>query len=452
MRGTSAWEARDWATADAWERFTTGNDVGDAIVRPEILRSWHRCRDDYKIDPAQACAPPADDDCAHSLASARVVTELGSVGRSLAADAEAAGGLVAITDGAGRLLSAVGDRGARRRGEQSNLAPWSAWSERAAGTNGMGTALEYPSAILVRRSEHWCEGLRDWCCAGITIRDPVTGSPLAVLDVSSWRKPLPDSVLPALRRAVRGIERELHDLAARDAAALEAALERADRRGGGPLVALDAGGGVVAASGGGEPLTGTCCPGLSGGAALAELARRGVARARADRSWVGFAEPFLQAGGDVVPLTIRPVITGNRVIGVLAAPGESEGEQLSVPAVPARPPGGPPRRVLAVQGSRLIMLHPQQVLFAEAEQNTVWLTTDRGRLRARERVLARLEAELSGSGFVRVHRHFVVNAQRVREITRGFRGQLALVMDPGCGRLVPVSRRRGAAVRRALAR
>jgi hypothetical protein len=49
-----------------------------------------------------------------------------------------------------------------------------------------------------------------------------------------------------------------------------------------------------------------------------------------------------------------------------------------------------------------------------------------------------------------VHRHFVVNARRVREIKHGFRGQLSLVMDPGARKTVPVSRRREATVRKAL--
>jgi hypothetical protein len=184
--------------------------------------------------------------------------------------------------------------------------------------------------------------------------------------------------------------------------------------------------------------------------ALLELVRQGVSRARADRSWVGFAEPFIPSVGDVVPLTMRPVVRDNRVIGVLGSLGESEGEPVSLETPPADPPRAAPRRVLAVQGSRLIVLHPEQIIFAEAERNTVWLTTDHGRVRARERGLEKLASDLRDKGFVRVHRHFVVNSQRVSEIKRGFRGQLSLVMDPVCRRTVPVSRRRGAAVRRSL--
>jgi hypothetical protein len=451
MRSASDWEARDRVTATAWERFVAGCDVGDVRVRPEILLSWRRCRDEYKVDPRQLGAPPADDYCDHSLKNVRVVAELGSIGRSILQEVEGLGGLLAVTDGAGRILIALGDRGILRHGEQSNLAPWSAWSERATGTNGMGTALEDPRGILVRRSEHWCEGLHDWSCAGTTIRDPTTGQPLAVLDVSSWRKPLPDEILPWLRSAVQGIERELRDLAACDAADLKVALERMDRRGGKALFALDTGGGVVAVNDKVAALAGMSCFDLTKDLpALKKLVCQGVTRARADRSWVGFVEPFIPSMGDIVPFTIRPVVKNNRVIGALGTLGESAGEYLSLEGQSTESSRGTPRRVLAVQGNQLIILYPDQIIYAEVDRNTVWLTTDRGRMRARARGLEKLFDDLGDKAFIRVHRHFVVNSKRITEIRHGFRGQLSLVMSPRCRKTVPVSRRREAAVRRAL--
>jgi sigma-54 dependent transcriptional regulator, acetoin dehydrogenase operon transcriptional activator AcoR len=451
MRATSTWEQRDRAIADAWECFVSGGDVQACGLRPEILLSWSRCRDDYKIDPWQSFAPPADDYCEHSLTGDRVVAELGSVGRSLLDEVRSFCGLVAITDGAGRILTALGDRRALRRGESSNLAPMSAWSERANGTNGMGTALEDPRGILIRRCEHWCAGLQDWSCAGTTIRDPATSEPLGVLDVSCWQDPLPEGIVPWLRQAVRGIETELREQAIRDACDLQGALDRMDRRGPGQLIALDAGGRIVAASdpAGGRPASGldlaADCP------PLAEFVREGVSRARADHAWVGFAEAFIPSAGDVIPVTIRPVVQRNRIIGMVGTLGESAGEQLAARAAGPPLPGARLRRVVAFEGNRLIFLHPEQIIFAEAEQNTVWLTTDRGRIRARGRGLERLVTQLGDSSFVRVHRHFVVNARRVSEIRYGFRGQLSLVMEqPGSPKTIPVSRRRGAAVRRAL--
>ena len=60
------------------------------------------------------------------------------------------------------------------------------------------------------------------------------------------------------------------------------------------------------------------------------------------------------------------------------------------------------------------------------------------------------DGELADVGFLRVHRRYVVNLSRVREIERGRGGELSLVMDDPPTTMVPVSRRNAPAVRRAL--
>jgi DNA-binding LytR/AlgR family response regulator len=62
----------------------------------------------------------------------------------------------------------------------------------------------------------------------------------------------------------------------------------------------------------------------------------------------------------------------------------------------------------------------------------------------------KLDSELSDVGFLRVHRRYVVNLSRVREIERGTKGELTLVMDDRTDETVTVSRRNAPAVRRAL--
>jgi sigma-54 dependent transcriptional regulator, acetoin dehydrogenase operon transcriptional activator AcoR len=80
----------------------------------------------------------------------------------------------------------------------------------------------------------------------------------------------------------------------------------------------------------------------------------------------------------------------------------------------------------------------------------VWLETDQGRLRAATQGMDKVAAELAEAGFLRVHRRYVVNLDRVREIERGFKGEILLIMDDQATSGVPVSRRNAATVRRAL--
>ena len=64
--------------------------------------------------------------------------------------------------------------------------------------------------------------------------------------------------------------------------------------------------------------------------------------------------------------------------------------------------------------------------------------------------MAQLKRELEGQGFLRVHRRFLVNLRRIREIDQGFKGSLFLVTDMRSHETVPVSRRHAPVLRKAL--
>ena len=105
---------------------------------------------------------------------------------------------------------------------------------------------------------------------------------------------------------------------------------------------------------------------------------------------------------------------------------------------------------MGLSGERMVLLHRPEVRFAEADGNDVWLVTDEGRLQAAVRGIDKLEEELCGGEFLRVHRRFLVNLSCVRAVERGQRGELSLIMDGTGHESVPVSRRNVPAVRRAL--
>jgi DNA-binding LytR/AlgR family response regulator len=110
----------------------------------------------------------------------------------------------------------------------------------------------------------------------------------------------------------------------------------------------------------------------------------------------------------------------------------------------------PPARIVGVSGERMILLRRPEVRFAEADGNDVWLVTDEGRLQAAVHGIDKLEEELTGGDFMRVHRRFIVNLSCVRAVDRGARGELSLIMEGESRKAVPVSRRNVPAVRRVL--
>src|SRR3954451_23823714 len=153
------------AVTAARERFLAGDDRVRG-VRPEVATSWYRCREQYHVDPSLTVAPPAsahsEHSNEHSLEHEIVFAQLGGAAASIASEVADLGGVVAVTDGAGRILTVQGDPKTLARARDSNMAPWSCWSEWATGTNGMGTALEAPGPVRISGPEHWCFGLQEW--------------------------------------------------------------------------------------------------------------------------------------------------------------------------------------------------------------------------------------------------------------------------------------------------
>src|ERR1700756_3938625 len=195
------------STVAAWERFVTGADSVQG-VRPEILMSWYRCREEYGVDPDLDRAPAATEASPHSIEHDVVFAELGGVATSTA---DEVGGdcLLTVTDPDGRVLASYGSPRVLGLAADSNLAPWYTWSEWASGTNGMGTALENHSPVIVAGPEHWCRAFHSWQCAGIAVRNGVTKEPLAPPGISSWKSSLPGTALSWLRKAAATAEATL---------------------------------------------------------------------------------------------------------------------------------------------------------------------------------------------------------------------------------------------------
>ncbi|HEX4253857.1 MAG TPA: LytTR family transcriptional regulator DNA-binding domain-containing protein, partial [Streptosporangiaceae bacterium] len=318
--------------------------------------------------------------------------------------------------------------------------------------------------VMVRGPEHWCLGFHPWACAGVAVRDVVTDDPLAVLNISCWRTAMPDAVLPWLRRVAAATEAKLRQRAHHSGTLLTAAFTDARLAPGMPLAVVDTAGKVVLANSAAAVLIGTPAdvpahapaqrwtPQLP---ALPQLARRVTERARQDPDWTGSTRVFVPFLDTIVSVAVRPVLAGTQVIGALVAFGSPDGQPAFgagsgelLTGSPSPHPG--PSRVIAMRADRWVLLDPREIRFAEADHNHVWLTSDQGRLLAAARGLDHLEQQLEDKGFLRVHRRFLVNLGRVREIEQGFKGTLFLATDTPARELVPVARRHAPQLRQAL--
>jgi hypothetical protein len=271
-------------------------------------------------------------------------------------------------------------------------------------------------------------------------------------------------VLPWLRNAASATEAKLRQRARHTGVLLAAAFADARVAPATPLAVVDPAGNVVLANPEAAALLGTpadvpaCAPTHRWTPqlpTLPQLVRRAVERARQDSRWAGSTQIFVPFLAAPVPMSVRPVSAGTQVIGLLLAFGSPGGSppfgDLPDDVLPGATPARVlPSRVVAMRDDRWVMLDPREIRFAEADRNNVWLKTDQGLLRAATRGLDRLEQQLEGKGFLRVHRRFLVNLSRIREIEPGFKGTLFLTTDTHTHETVPVARRHVAHIHRAL--
>ncbi|MBK1789416.1 DNA-binding protein [Prauserella cavernicola] len=441
----------------AWERFARGEDDLRG-VRPEIAISWHRCRDQYQVDPCLTEAPAAVAEVDHALEHDVVFAELGFRAASLAHEVSALGGIVTITDGTGRVLAQWGDEATRAVAAEANLAPWFCWAEGTTGTNGMGTALMSYTPVLIRGAEHWCQAFHDWTCAGVAVRDVVTREPVAALNISCWRSELPATVGAWLGNAATLTQRILRRRAKDDGAELMAVFNHTRSGSSAPLAAVDAAGRVVLADDTAGLLLGipgstpAPDPAVRWKPELPEFiraAKYAAEQAAHHPGWAGSTQIFTRLAQEPTSISFRPVFLAGHLVGNIVSFGVATGDPL--PRVGGDAPlRAQPHRMVATRENRMVLLRLPEVSFAQSEGNDVWLSTDQGRLRSASPGLDRLETELSASGFLRVHRQYVVNLSRIREVERRYKGELFLVMDDQAETMVPVSRRNTPAVRRAL--
>lgn len=444
------------AVVRAWESFASGGDCVQG-VRPEIIASWSRCRDQYDVDPHLSTAPGAAEHNEHRFEQDVILTKVGGLAALAGREMEEAGGIVAVTDGWGRILASYGAPEARRRAEQSNLAPLATWSERTTGTNGMGTALEVPGAITVTGPEHWCEGFHEWACAGVAIRDIVTGVPLAAIDVSRWREPLSERVPAWLEKAAASVESEMHWQAVLDGQNVVARFTEESSNGSNPVLGLDLGGRAIIGNEGAFSLFGLPCTNpmvepserwLPDVPELSTVVRWATKQTLVQPQWRGFARLVVRPQDGAMPVGIRPIFADNRLVGMFCEFGLAEGERYDEPA--PRGTHSVPDRIIGVRDDRMIVLAPSEIRYAEADRNDVWLHTDRGTIQAAIRGLDNVDQALRPYGFCRVHRRFSVNLRRIAELERGGKGELRLITDPRAPDFIPVSRRHAPEVRRIL--
>ena len=222
----SSWVAIDATTdrralarrlADDRDRVLSGERPASPL-RDVIVGSWERSTS-AGIDADGGLAPVAIDReeaaerwDAHPLARAMPAV------LDLLEDVRADDGQVVLAcDADGTLLWIDGAPALVDAAQGVHLQRGALWSEAAAGTNAMGTALAVGHPLQVFSAEHFCAPVHPWTCSASPVRDPATGEVIGVIDLSGELATAHPHSLAVVSAAARMAEAEIARMRVEDA-------------------------------------------------------------------------------------------------------------------------------------------------------------------------------------------------------------------------------------------
>ncbi len=220
--------------AEARDRFLAAEPVDRKVVREPILASWWRSREwriaADRLDLSYLGAPDLDTTLARAAEP---------VLRHLHEQLDGQPISVILTDANGLVLRRLtGDHDLERQLDTILLIPGFSYAEDVVGTNGIGTALESGGPTHVFGHEHYAERLEGMACAGVPLRDPVSGKTVGVIDLTCWRRDADPLMLSLVKTTADQISQSLTETSnGRDLRLLQE-YTRACRHTGGIVLAL----------------------------------------------------------------------------------------------------------------------------------------------------------------------------------------------------------------------
>ncbi|MET1060148.1 MAG: GAF domain-containing protein [Nocardioides sp.] len=176
---------------------TSGADADVAHLPNRLLASWQRS-EGYgvsldAVDPV--FTGTYDVESLFFQCGREVLTDLH---RTLAAEPIS----LMLTDADGLVLNRLsGDHALLRALDKVHLAPGFGYSEREAGTNGLGLALADRVPTVVRAAEHYSLSLCTYTCAAVPVLDPLTGRLEGSVNLTTWSKSSSDLLLALAQSA-----------------------------------------------------------------------------------------------------------------------------------------------------------------------------------------------------------------------------------------------------------
>lgn len=214
-------------------------------VRDEVARSWERQPAQYRgpdYRPADEVALRRDADPLLNHASAALRERL------LTSCTDTATELV-LCDSDGVVLWVAGPPNVRKRSENLGFVEGASWTEKAVGTNALGTAMADRSPVQIFGSEHSHPSHHSWVCTGAPIIDPRDESVLGAITLSGGLRTAHPHTLSLVCSTLDAVNAELRLLHRDDLRSRSDAAARLLGTGAGDALVVDRHGWVIATRG-----------------------------------------------------------------------------------------------------------------------------------------------------------------------------------------------------------
>jgi len=169
-----------------WESFMLKEQLPPSnLIRNEIWQSWKRCQK-HNVDPLQkqSSVNLDEDELLKTINESILYSVSKPIIDELYRKIKNTEHIITLSDQKGRITYLKGGHKLLTQAEHMNFITGADWSEKAAGSNAIGTAIAIEKPIQVLSSEHFCQGVHPWVCSAAPIRDPLTQRILGVIDLT----------------------------------------------------------------------------------------------------------------------------------------------------------------------------------------------------------------------------------------------------------------------------
>lgn len=166
-----------------WERFVETGEL-DPRMNPIVAKSWEKCRK-HGLDPMGGPGKYADEAVFRSILAENkdLLDTALPVMQSVYEIVEQSHFLLVLTDSVGYVLETIGDMDIQKKSNDLQFLKGSLWSDLEVGSNAIGMALDYDTAIQTVGPEHYGRLHHNWTCSAAPIHG-ASGEVIGCLDLS----------------------------------------------------------------------------------------------------------------------------------------------------------------------------------------------------------------------------------------------------------------------------